>query len=205
VEIRLSANAAQPLATKVFFSDEEAFEVASVIVMGKTEAVLIDAQWTLSAVHRLIAEILETGKKLRSVYLTHAHPDHYFGAGFFRLPGKGRYHIVRFVALFLNGCNVERADSVPRQGHLAAQLFIHLLPLSLVVRVFLMAECGCGVVETDGDIAGVAVTQYLDQDPQEAVDRVDHLSPGRCQGRKGVIRPVHEGITVNKVQGFHWL
>src|SRR5512139_1542062 len=81
MEIRLNANAAQPLATKVFFSDEEAFEVASVIVMGKSEAVLIDAQWTLSGAHRLIAEILDTGKRLTTIYLTHAHPDHYFGAG----------------------------------------------------------------------------------------------------------------------------
>jgi glyoxylase-like metal-dependent hydrolase (beta-lactamase superfamily II) len=81
VEIRLNANAAKTLATKVFFSDEEGFEVASVIVTGKTDAVLIDAQWTLSSAHRLIAEILETGKRLRTIYLTHAHPDHYFGAG----------------------------------------------------------------------------------------------------------------------------
>ena len=81
MEIRLNANAAQPLATKVFFCDEEGFEVASVVVMGKNDAVLIDAQWTLSSVHHLIAEILETGKKLTTIYLTHAHPDHYFGAG----------------------------------------------------------------------------------------------------------------------------
>ncbi len=81
MEIRLNANAAQPLATKVFFCDEEGFEVASVIVTGKTDAVLIDAQWTLSSAHRVIVEILETGKKLTTIYLTHAHPDHYFGAG----------------------------------------------------------------------------------------------------------------------------
>jgi glyoxylase-like metal-dependent hydrolase (beta-lactamase superfamily II) len=81
VEIRFNANATQPLATRVFFSDEEAFEVASVIVTGKTDAVLIDAQWTLSSAHRVITEILATGKKLKTIYLTHAHPDHYFGAG----------------------------------------------------------------------------------------------------------------------------
>jgi glyoxylase-like metal-dependent hydrolase (beta-lactamase superfamily II) len=81
VEIRLNANATRRLATKVFFSDEEEFEVASVIVTGKTDAVLIDAQWTLRGAHRLVAEILETGKKLTTIYLTHAHPDHYFGAG----------------------------------------------------------------------------------------------------------------------------
>lgn len=81
MEIRLNANAAQPLATKVFFCDEEEFEVASVIVTGKTDAVLIDAQWTRKGAHRLIAEILDTGKNLTTIYLTHAHPDHYFGAG----------------------------------------------------------------------------------------------------------------------------
>jgi glyoxylase-like metal-dependent hydrolase (beta-lactamase superfamily II) len=81
MEIRLTASGTHTLATKVFFSDEEGFEVASVIVTGKTDAVLIDAQWTLSSAHRVIAEILETGKDLKTIYLTHAHPDHYFGAG----------------------------------------------------------------------------------------------------------------------------
>lgn len=69
------------LSTKVFFSDEAGFEVASVIVMGKSEAILIDAQWTLSNAHRLVAEILETGRHLKEIYVTHAHPDHYFGLG----------------------------------------------------------------------------------------------------------------------------
>lgn len=68
-------------ATKVFFSDEKGFEVASVIVMGKHDAALIDAQWTLSNAHRVIAEILETGRHLKTIYVTHAHPDHYFGLG----------------------------------------------------------------------------------------------------------------------------
>jgi glyoxylase-like metal-dependent hydrolase (beta-lactamase superfamily II) len=50
-------------------------------VTGKTEAVLIDTQWTLSNAHRVVAEILETGKRLKTIYVTHAHPDHYFGLG----------------------------------------------------------------------------------------------------------------------------
>ena len=81
MEIRLNTHGPNSLATKVFFSDENGFEVASVIVMGRTDAVLIDAQWTLSNAHRLIAEILETGKYLKTIYITHAHPDHYFGLG----------------------------------------------------------------------------------------------------------------------------
>ena len=59
MEVRLNAYGRDSLATKVFFSDESGFEVASVIVTGKTDAVLIDAQWTLSNAHRVIAEILE--------------------------------------------------------------------------------------------------------------------------------------------------
>jgi glyoxylase-like metal-dependent hydrolase (beta-lactamase superfamily II) len=81
VEIRLNTHGPNSLATKVFFSDESGFEVASVIVMGKTDAALLDAQWTLSNAHRVIAEILETGKYLKTIYITHAHPDHYFGLG----------------------------------------------------------------------------------------------------------------------------
>jgi glyoxylase-like metal-dependent hydrolase (beta-lactamase superfamily II) len=81
VEVRFNQHGPDSLATKVFFSDEKGFEVASVIVMGKKEAVLIDAQWTLSNAHRVVAEIQETGKLLKTIYVTHAHPDHYFGLG----------------------------------------------------------------------------------------------------------------------------
>ena len=81
MEVRINTQGPNKLSTKVFFSDEKGFEVASVIVMGKTDAVLIDAQWTLSNAHRVIAEIAETGKVLKTIYVTHAHPDHYFGLG----------------------------------------------------------------------------------------------------------------------------
>lgn len=81
MEVRLDTHGPNSLATKVFYSDESGFEVASVIVIGKRDAALIDAQWTLSNAHRVIAEVLETGKHLRTIYVTHAHPDHYFGLG----------------------------------------------------------------------------------------------------------------------------
>ncbi|MCX7911888.1 MAG: MBL fold metallo-hydrolase [Dehalococcoidales bacterium] len=69
------------LTTKVFFSDESGFAVASVILIGKKDCALIDAQWSLANGHRVAAEILETGRRLTTIYVTHAHPDHYFGLG----------------------------------------------------------------------------------------------------------------------------
>jgi glyoxylase-like metal-dependent hydrolase (beta-lactamase superfamily II) len=81
MEIRINNHGQDALSTKVFFSDESGFAVASVIVMGKTDAALIDTQWSLSNGHRVAAEILETGKHLKYIYISHAHPDHYFGLG----------------------------------------------------------------------------------------------------------------------------
>ena len=68
-------------ATKVFLLMKLALKIASVIVFGENEAALLDAQWTLSSAHRVIAEILETGKRLTKIFVTHSHPDHYFGLG----------------------------------------------------------------------------------------------------------------------------
>jgi glyoxylase-like metal-dependent hydrolase (beta-lactamase superfamily II) len=81
MEVRVNNHGPGSLSTKVFFSDESGFAVASVIVMGKKDAALIDTQWSLSNGHRVAAEILETGLRLETIYITHAHPDHYFGLG----------------------------------------------------------------------------------------------------------------------------
>lgn len=81
MEVRINDHGPDSLSTKVFFSDESGFSVGSVIVMGKKDAVVLDAQWSLSNGHRLAAEIFETGKNLKYIYVTHAHPDHYFGLG----------------------------------------------------------------------------------------------------------------------------
>jgi glyoxylase-like metal-dependent hydrolase (beta-lactamase superfamily II) len=81
MEVRINQHGPDALATKVFFSDESGFAVASVIVTGKNNAALIDTQWSLSNGHRVVAEILETGKHLETIYISHAHPDHYFGLG----------------------------------------------------------------------------------------------------------------------------
>lgn len=81
MEVIINRHGEGKLATKTFFSDEAGFNVASVIVMGQKECVLLDCQWTLSNAHRVIAEIIETGLELKAIFATHAHPDHYWGMG----------------------------------------------------------------------------------------------------------------------------
>lgn len=81
MEVRINDHGPDSLSTKVFFSDESGFSVGSVIVMGKKDAAVLDAQWSLSNGHRVAAEVLETGLNLKYIYVTHAHPDHYFGLG----------------------------------------------------------------------------------------------------------------------------
>ncbi len=71
---------AQPkLQLKTITSSPEGFLVNSALVSGEKDAVLIDAQFTLSDAHRVAAAILESRKNLATIYITHWHPDHYFG------------------------------------------------------------------------------------------------------------------------------
>lgn len=81
MQVITTRHGAGKLATKVFVSSEDSFNVTSVIVMGQKECILVDTQWTRANAHRVIAEILETGLKLKAIFCTHAHPDHYWGLG----------------------------------------------------------------------------------------------------------------------------
>lgn len=73
------ASAQSQLQLKVYTSSPEGFSVNSTLVYGEKDAVLIDSQFLLSEAHRLVATILESKKNLTAVYVTHPHPDHYFG------------------------------------------------------------------------------------------------------------------------------
>jgi glyoxylase-like metal-dependent hydrolase (beta-lactamase superfamily II) len=64
---------------QVMTSPPEGIAVNSTLVYGDKDAILIDAQFRLSDAHRVVAAILESKKNLTTVYVTHPHPDHYFG------------------------------------------------------------------------------------------------------------------------------
>lgn len=55
------------------------FLVTSTLISGEKDAILVDAQFTLADAHRVVAKVLESQKTLKTIFITHAHPDHFFG------------------------------------------------------------------------------------------------------------------------------
>jgi glyoxylase-like metal-dependent hydrolase (beta-lactamase superfamily II) len=67
------------LIAEPYVAGADGFHVTSTIIMGEKQAVLVDAQFTKSEAHRVVARLLETKRELYAVYITHPHPDHFFG------------------------------------------------------------------------------------------------------------------------------
>ncbi|AYF74909.1 MBL fold metallo-hydrolase [Nocardia yunnanensis] len=50
------------------------------LVTGENDALLVDAGFTRADGHRLAAAVLDSGKRLTTVFISHGDPDFYFGA-----------------------------------------------------------------------------------------------------------------------------
>ena len=72
------------LKLEVFNASENSFGVASVIVSGEADAVLIDAQFTLADAEKVAQQIRNSGKNLTAIYVSHTDPDFYFGLEVFK-------------------------------------------------------------------------------------------------------------------------
>lgn len=77
------SSAARPalpaLEVAVFTGPETAFFVTSSLIIGRHDAILVDAQLTRSAGRELAEWIAGKGRNLLAIVITHPHPDHYFG------------------------------------------------------------------------------------------------------------------------------
>jgi glyoxylase-like metal-dependent hydrolase (beta-lactamase superfamily II) len=69
------------LTWKHFPAGEQGFYRAPVLVAGATEAVLIDAGFTLSDGRAVAQAIQATGKRLTTIYISQSDPDYYFSLG----------------------------------------------------------------------------------------------------------------------------
>src|SRR6202165_3895632 len=79
---------------KVFTSSDDQFWANSVIIEGTHEVMLVDAQLTKTNAEKVLQEIKETKKPLSTIYVTHAHADHFLGLEVF----KEAYPGVRIIA-----------------------------------------------------------------------------------------------------------
>ena len=50
------------------------------LITGEQDALVVDAGFTRADGHRLAAEVLDSGKQLTTVFISHADPDYYWGA-----------------------------------------------------------------------------------------------------------------------------
>lgn len=74
-----AAQAAPPLTVQVYNADSGSFHVNAVLVAGKTDAVLLDTGFTRADALRIAAMVLDSKKTLKTVYISQADPDYYFG------------------------------------------------------------------------------------------------------------------------------
>src|SRR5229473_3615334 len=79
---------------KVFTSPDDQFWANSVIIEGAREVMLVDAQLTKTSAEKVLQQIGETKKPLSTIYITHAHADHFLGLEAF----KEAYPGVRIIA-----------------------------------------------------------------------------------------------------------
>jgi glyoxylase-like metal-dependent hydrolase (beta-lactamase superfamily II) len=71
--------AAAPLTLQVYNADGGSFNVNAVLVSGKTDAVLLDTGFTRADALRIAAMVLDSKKTLKTIYISQADPDFYFG------------------------------------------------------------------------------------------------------------------------------
>ena len=69
---------------KVFTSPDDQFWTNSVIIEGKHEVMLVDAQLTRTSAEKVLQQIKETKKPLSIIYITHAHADQFLGLEVFK-------------------------------------------------------------------------------------------------------------------------
>src|SRR5688500_1763276 len=73
-----AAQDASPLKVEVLRTSAGSRDSKAALIMAEHDAVLVDPPFTQADAHRVVAIVLDSGKRLTHVFVTHDHPDHYF-------------------------------------------------------------------------------------------------------------------------------
>lgn len=75
-----TALAQSELTVKIYNADEHSFSVTSTIIEGEHEVMVIDTGFTRADALRIAANVLDSNKTLKTILISNADPDFYFGA-----------------------------------------------------------------------------------------------------------------------------
>lgn len=68
----------KPLKVETLRTSEGSLFSNIALIEGEKDAVLVDAPFTRADAHRVVAMVLDSGKRLTTIFVTHDHPDHFF-------------------------------------------------------------------------------------------------------------------------------
>jgi len=67
-----------PLTVEVLRTSAGSLHSNAALIMGQHDAVLVDPPFTQADAHRVAAMVLDSGRRVTHIFVTHDHPDHFF-------------------------------------------------------------------------------------------------------------------------------
>jgi glyoxylase-like metal-dependent hydrolase (beta-lactamase superfamily II) len=129
---------------------------SATLIYGRRDAVLVDAFLTVEQAHALVDWVAASGKNLTTIYVTHGHGDHFFGAGALldRFP-KARLVATRGVV------TVMRQQASPES---VASFWNPRFPGQIPERIVIAQELGENVIDLEGHELHVIEVGHTDTD-----------------------------------------
>lgn len=75
---------AQNLKLKTYIATPAHFGVTSTLIEGNKDIILVNAQFSKSEALRIVADILDSGKTLKTIFISYGDPDFYFALDVFK-------------------------------------------------------------------------------------------------------------------------
>jgi glyoxylase-like metal-dependent hydrolase (beta-lactamase superfamily II) len=117
--------------------------IASTLIYGKRDAVLVDAFMTIKQADALVDWVVASGKNLTTIYITHGHGDHWFGMGALleRFPNVRAVATPNVVKVMRQHASPELLENVWKVG----------FPGQIPERVVIADELKGNVIDLEGD------------------------------------------------------
>lgn len=112
----------RPLTIESYTAGEQGGYASAHLLMGETEAMLVDAAMTRADAEAILEMVRRSGKTLKYIFLTHAHPDHVLGGEVVHLAFRDARviaspavasHLSRTGHIMLNAMKKRYGDDIP--------------------------------------------------------------------------------------------